>query len=116
MSSDKELADKIVAHGVGESNGGMSYILPRQFAELPTMSAQIDTAVAKYFVRDWRVAGAGMEKCARRGRTIALSFGCDVFNATDAESATPTYGVYLERANKNAARAINEAWVEALND
>ena len=102
--NDTELAEKVVAAGVGsisQRDGDNEYCIMAAFIR------------ADQFVRDWRVAGAFMEQCARRKRTIALSFGCDVFNATDAESATPTYGVYLERPNESAPRAIIEACVEA---
>ncbi len=104
--TDKELADKVVALGIGKVLNGLFFL----------MGAHDEPVDAEFFVRDWRVAGALMEKTAKRGRTIALSFGCDVFNATDAESATPTYGVYLERPNKSGPRAIIEACVEALSD
>ena len=105
--TDQELADKIVALGVGESMGdagGMAYILPCQVAELATMNAQIDTASARYFVRDWRVAGALMEK-AKCGRWCLLSNEGWYASAND----FPVEGDSLPRA-------INEACVEALSD
>jgi len=103
---NQELADKIVAFGVGEFKHECYWIAHGGYK-------------AEQFVRDWRVAGALMERCAKEnspdGRTIALSFGVGVFCATRAGSASPTYGVYLERTNESAPRAINEACVEALS-
>ena len=108
--TDQELADKIVALGVGIKS--MTCVTEGD-PFLYLLNKQTPIGFVDKFVRDWRVAGAMMEKQAKHKRTIALSFGCDVFNATDAESATPIYGVYLERPNKSAPRAINEACVEA---
>ena len=53
--TDKELADKIVALGVG--------VLEQCYYDFQTPLG-IDSLSAKHFVRDWRVAGALMEKLA----------------------------------------------------
>ena len=62
--NDQELADAVVALGIGSFNGS-SYILPEP-AYLDGMTAQvsplIESVPAELFVRDWRVAGALMEK------------------------------------------------------
>ena len=53
--NDKELADRVVALGVGGENVGNYWIDPDDDA--------LGWLDAKEFVRDWRVAGALMEKC-----------------------------------------------------
>ncbi len=110
--NDKELADAVVALGVGVSGNNDWYLPPDHEFGATSVSAQV-------FLRDWRVAGALMEKCAESQdpdrRTIALSFGMDMFCATAAGSSTPTYGVYLERSDQSAPRAIIQACVEVLS-
>ena len=51
--NDRELADKIVALGVGESVSSLFFL----------SGAHNEPVDAEFFVRDWRVAGALMEKC-----------------------------------------------------
>ncbi len=51
--NDKELADRIVAVGVG-------YLAPVDLYGIPLAASE--RATAKRFVRDWRVAGALMER------------------------------------------------------
>ena len=98
--NDTELADRLVALRIISHYNNTGTAHEHEWPET--------------IVRDWRVAGALMEKAAKKKRTVALSFGCEMFCATDAESSTPTYGVYLERSNESAPRAIIEAAVEAL--
>ena len=118
--NDKELADKVVSLGVGEyvCDVGKTriYSLYDDNGRGDCTGAYLEYEHDE-FVRDWRVAGALMEERARSKdrdtRTIALSFGPELFCATAAGSSTPTYGVYLERSNESAPRAIIEACVAA---
>ncbi|MCP5014714.1 MAG: hypothetical protein GY938_05445 [Ketobacter sp.] len=121
LMDDKTLADAIVGLGVGSERGGYySHIGSGFLSETQNAPPWFvrTNQTPDTFVRDWRVAGALMELCAKSNdpdkRTIALSFGPEMFCATAAGSSTPTYGVYLERSNKSAPRAICEACVKAL--
>ncbi len=89
--TDQELADKVVALGIGQKNGPKMYVPPNH----PFLNPQY----ADDFVRDWRVAGALMEKCAK----------------ADAENGRDTYfiGPFRDTQNINFPRAIIEACVEA---
>ena len=87
--NDKELADRTVALGVGTradlGNGCVLYAPPNE--------GDLDE---REFVRDWRVAGAMMEKwCGEYKMTIAELLMEHGYDAID-------------------PRAINEACVEAL--
>jgi hypothetical protein len=86
--NDKELADAVVAHGVGKYDGPEYYYL---------MSLQD----AYEFVRDWRVAGALMEKCSKlpdyTRNKLVDAIGCALVYSRECTS-----------------RAIIEACVEAL--
>lgn len=102
--SDKELADKIVALGVGCDDNGL-YGLPNQGMWMLR---------AEFFVRDWRVAGALMEKVIEWGGfDFVGSCTIDTFQAT----AYRGYG-HLKKinhgVNESLPRAICEACVEAL--
>ena len=66
---DQELADKIVAHGVGESTLGDKGELYRFDSDAGSWSFD-DTA--DKFVRDWRVCGAMLEKCLDAEIVLAL--------------------------------------------
>lgn len=117
---DQELAAACEAKGVGwKTNESLSVTKGRDYRIFDEYTEQNAWLSAEQFVRDWRVAGALMEKCAKEkskdGRTIALSFGVEMFCATRAGSASPTYGVYLERTDESAPRAIIEACCEALS-
>ena len=88
--TDKELADRIVAFGVGGSVSDGTYRLNLKHNEVLTQNK---------FVRDWRVAGALMEMCvAQRIHLVPII-----------KSAT----VRLVR-NESLPRAINEACSEVL--
>ncbi|KKL26664.1 hypothetical protein LCGC14_2393030 [marine sediment metagenome] len=56
--NDKELADRVVALGVGICVDDVWYGL----RDRPDGSQPMGTKIPKKFVRDWRVAGALMEK------------------------------------------------------
>ena len=102
---DKKLADRVVALGVGQH---------RKFGGVPIRYRFIgsdENMYASVFVRDWRVAGALMEKCS----SVHLywddvDFGCD---ATDMPPETGK-GHVDGYARFGAARAIIEACCTAL--
>jgi hypothetical protein len=98
--NDQELADRIVALGVG---------FKREFTKGPryTLTKNRDYLDAPSWVRDWRVAGALMEKAQSRGiEIIILNDGVQI--------AHPKWAGYEWSDNKSLPRAICEACVEAL--
>ena len=111
--NDKELADAVVALGIGtqvdypkSSDGVGFYHTPEDDC------GESDGVYSKLFVRDWRVAGALMEKAAESGNQV-LSwkddglFICDLPNVGDE--------ILFDFArNDSLPRAIIEACVEAL--
>ena len=105
--NDQELAEKVVAHGVGSQPYPDN---PNIFIwHNDELSCSDDEMAAEFFVRDWRVAGALIEKC----KTVSWS-------------KTTTGGSYIHvRASNNGysesprgeiARAFIEACCEALSD
>ncbi len=58
MVNDQELADKIVALGVGYRSG------PHAYGIFLAEGTSERIGEPELFVRDWRVAGALMERCA----------------------------------------------------
>ena len=105
MTNDKELADKIVALGVGKHQ---HFAEGRDKGDWYGYDSTGDTAT--YFVHDWRVAGALMEKAAR-------------FIKIDLDKSNGQWYVYVQgqdpkepvTMNEELSRAINEACVEALS-
>ena len=95
--SDQELADKVVALGVGNLIAVGNY----QIGETTGLYAD-------QFVRDWRVAGALMEKC--------LSVEFITVSRTREYSAVARTGKTADAINESLPRAINEACVEALDE
>ena len=75
---------------------------------------------AEQIVRDWRVAGALMEKLTMEGpdklRTVMGSYHPTLgsFEASVSVSATNVYGTYLDRSHESLPRAIIEACCNAL--
>ena len=106
--NDKKLADKVVALGVG---GQDKYPLSMDgvgFYQTP--GDESDGLCAELFVRDWRVAGALMEKCQK----MYVEY-----------IGEPEQTVYVRAENnrtwdwpagENLPRLIIEACVEALSD
>jgi len=91
--SDRKLADRAVALGVGKKLDSIYYSWGQQ---------------SDKFVRDWRVAGALMEKVP----TIELA---QLVNSQGwAAQAADEDCLYTEVRNESAPRAIIEACVEAL--
>ena len=95
--SDQELADKIVAllpdfHDWGDRPGQASGRYGTLNWPLPK--------IAHDFVRDWRVAGAMMEKCEAQ--------------CVDWDDLEPGHWRNMNHTS-NTPRAINEACVEALS-
>ncbi len=98
--TDKELADKVVALGVGTAliNGLYCFGEP---------SDTVQNLHADVFVRDWRVAGALME---------AKCWGVNIVRKGDEwETHVIPIGQIKEYTarNKSPTRAIIEAYVEA---
>ena len=115
--SDKELADKVVALGVGRVEGDY-YVAPQEYMNFEEALMDEPLIYFSQFVRDWRVAGALMEKCRKRGYTIGMA----VVGATDIEVEVCEYDAQLREhnqlgigQNESLPRAIIEACVEALD-
>lgn len=91
--NDKELADAVVALGVGQD-----------------IRFGLGEANVEKFVRDWRVAGALMEKCE----------SVNIINAGNGKFSALVHldrGVEHQMAMSDSkARAITEACVQALTD
>jgi hypothetical protein len=112
--SDKELADAVVAHGVGE-------YLPVNHSHLDLPAREwwhldgVYTPTAEQFVRDWRVAGALMEKV--RGDFYGIWALAII--APDGDQDCPKWCIcdgltnYVA-SNESLPRAITEASVKAL--
>ena len=101
--NDKELADAVVALGVGADWGDN---FPGRYRLGITYTLAVD---AYAFVRDWRVAGALMEMCDMSfvERLNATTWAC----RADHEYGDRTREWY---ENNSLPRAIIEACVEAL--
>ncbi len=102
--NDQELADAVVALGVGRTDGEWSDLTPRYIA--PNSSGWHG---ADGFVRDWRVAGALMEKleldfCVHINRYKL--YDVDVFDKDCLHVAN--------QRNESLPRAIIEACASAL--
>ena len=95
--NDKELADRIVALGVGNHQ---HFSDGRDKGDWYGFDCTGDTA--EYFVRDWRVAGALMEKCKYTHGGYWFGVVWDQAGLTHTDESLP--------------RAICEACVEALDD
>ena len=97
--NDKELADKVVALGIAEQDRGF----PDRFY-IPNVSGALFT---DELVRDWRVAGALMEKaCPVEYAMLYLS---------KLWGAWPENGDGTVYESESLPRAIIEACVEALS-
>ena len=96
--NDKELADKVVALGVGKRDGSFYGI-----------NAPLDLATR--FVRDWRVAGALIELVTKKGWSIDITVPLVyVLDGTDAMADTISEAV----TDDGIPRAIISAYVAAL--
>lgn len=100
--NDKELAYKVIAFGVGESMMPASdtWLLDSQFI-----------GNVHGFVRDWRVAGALMEKVREQG--FQIKFNREFVFVWTINSDYHEVLVTQIRINKSLPRAIIEAYVEA---
>ena len=108
---DKELADKIVALGVGQH---------RKFGGVPIRYRFIgsdENMYASDFVRDWRVVGALMQKCLDHKKDFEISLERDITN-NEYFASVRSYMVSEGQAESGESlpRAINEACVEALQN
>jgi len=104
---DKELADKIVALGVGKKSE------PHMYGDYMILVKAFPYRMCtKSFVRDWRAAGALMEKLT--DTTIRITSHFHHIEAQDSYY-TCLVGTHMGR-NESLPLAINEACVEALDD
>ena len=90
--SDKELAERVVALGAGKKIDSIYYSWGQQ---------------AGKFVRDWRVAGALMEKC------LSVEF-ITVRRTGERSAVARAGGPTSDAVDLSLPRAICEACVEAL--
>jgi hypothetical protein len=98
---DKELADRIVACGVGEScEYGYREVLPSGYLRHGWTGPET-------FVRDWTIAGGLLCQCRKRGYVISINPDGHVivFKPHDV----------CEAETDEWPRAINEACCEALS-
>ena len=98
--NDKELADRIVALGVGCFHDGLYWLS----LECPRVGGG-----PEWLARDWQVAGALMEKVDgigidRKKKMVVLA----ILNEDDKD--------YMASINDSLPRAICEACVEALTN
>ena len=102
----KDIADRIVTLGVGEHNITASGPL---FAYHPN-PLQSENCSAEWFVHDWRVAGAMMERCEMtsiiKGRDGKWQVGASTHNSRSMS----------EGENESPPLAINLACLEALSN
>ncbi len=106
--NDKELADKVVALGVGQ------YDQDDKFTPYFWSDHRYDGTkmAAELFIRDWRVAGALMERITNRSVIIYLSNdGWDVRICYYTGSPTSEVIESESRAQTSLPRAIIEAFV-----
>ena len=109
--NDKQLADRIVELGIGNSYDNEH----NRWYRYPAKPAVGTGWPAEAFVHDWRVCGQLMERVTEVGRIGFI--GCcttDTFQCT----ALHGYGHQAKThhaVNESLPRAINEACVEALD-
>lgn len=103
--NDKELADKVVAIGVG------AFDLP--FLGVKTYEINGERLATDVFVRDWRVAGQLIEKC----RDNDISINIDGIHNQGYVEAFNLAGKKFpaKRIFDSIPRTINEVAVEALS-
>ena len=99
--NDKKLADKVVALGVGGMFGDGAY-----FSFENSIANDDQWVIAELFVRDWRVAGALMEKVDKFCAGTCKE--CILVSVNNNET--------MEFETESLPRAITEACVEALSD
>lgn len=128
MTDDEELADKIIASGVGTKK----YLVDNTYVESYTLQGSQPPHLVHYFIRrdliggadnfvsDWRVAGAMMEKCVGKPDWMPIYVDRKV-------SSEVTHRCWIERTHSgievenyhargdSLPRAINEACAEALS-
>jgi hypothetical protein len=112
--NDQQLADAVIALDIGSHQ---HFSDGRDKGNWYGYDSTGDSA--DVFVRDWRVAGALMEKCVREADGLRAVIGVyhptlDIYEASIADSSTPVYGTYLDRSDKSLPRAVIKACVEAL--
>jgi len=116
LLDDKELADRVVALGIG----GYAKLTE---ADTEPYDFYGDFQSADQFVRDWRVAGALMEKCigmAIEPLEIDSGYGrgwevCNCFSVNSKFGGGDHCYKFCKAENESLPRAIIEACVEALD-
>jgi len=108
--TDKELADKVVALGVAARNPCAS---SSRFEYFPNPPMEDENCDAEYLVRDWRVAGALMEKSEIEVRIFQQSRYSDKGDKWTV-SFSHGYPHLFSAHDESLPRAIIEACVEAL--
>ena len=105
--NDQELADKVVALGVGAQNS----LDPTLYKPPHDRVAGIPYS-AEQFVRDWRVAVMLLERCQLASITVDI----DAFHAVPFVSVSSMNGKSDNSVdiNESLPRAITEACCEAL--
>ena len=98
---DRELADKVVALGIGRQD---SVSISCEGVGFYCFDEWSEGMVSELFVRDWCVAGALMEECQY----------ADIDLCTDGRWRAKVHDSSV--ANPSLPRAIIEACVEALDD
>ena len=106
--TDQELADKVVSLGVGKYGTNAFWVVD------PTCAwDQLDGPMSsELFVRDWRVAGALLERCQLASITVDI----DAFHAVPFVSVSSMNGKCDNSVDitESLPRAITEACCEAL--
>ena len=101
--TDKELADKIVALGVGKKSE------PHMFGDYMVVNKAFPYRMeTEYFVRDWRVCGALIEKCQK----IYIEYIGDPEQTVYARSRDNRTWDWL--SGESVPRMVSEACVIAL--
>lgn len=118
--NDLELADAVVALGVGRQGKYPESADGAGFYYTPTdeNTHEEEGLYSKLFVRDWRVAGALMEKiaknCVDNKRVLGMTFTADKNSMY--VSADTIGGSDIDITNESLPRAIIEACVTALTE
>ena len=113
--NDKELADRVVALGVGKKQGRSYSVRSNQLPDDPVPVWTLRTSAG--FVRDWRVAGALMEKCGEE-KELWLNVFKDAHDqhrcAIDEMIGAENEEIVDEASDSSLSRVIIRACVKAL--
>jgi len=108
--NDTELADKLVEDGIGCKRINVK-------VDLYSVNKWPGTITPHNFVRDWRVAGACMEKCAAINiDTIGNPWWVAAYVLKKDKDGNQLPEKWFRAQGKNLPRAICLAYVEAMSD